>query len=341
VTLPFGRGALVAGAVGLGLLLLAAPRADGAFPGRNGKVAVYDGKALMFVSPDGKGAEIARDRRGKLFNPSGFTFAPGGKRIAFECRPPGPAIRSAICTVNTDGSGRRVVIKTTRLGDEVYGPVWSPDAKRIAFVRYVSRVGTSVNVVNADGTELTRIRTPRGLCISRALQYPRNAGGPMWAADGLIALMCYTGPQGRQLLLETTSPAKPAHVVDCPWMNPTTVWDYEFSPDASRIALTDGGRLVTITARPRRLENGKLDCDERVVMEPQPVGIAWSPDGREIAFVGDESGGPVLGYVDGSDLYVINADGSGKPKSIYRSARRPGMLRPGVAWQCLGACRLH
>jgi hypothetical protein len=113
VTDSFGRGALVAVAIGLGLLLLAAPKADGAFPGRNGNVAVYDGKALVFVSPDGSGAEVARDRRGRpLLDPSGstvgldnpgFSFEPGGKRIAYGCfhlaRPSGwgsaPSTRTA------------------------------------------------------------------------------------------------------------------------------------------------------------------------------------------------------------------------------------------------------
>jgi TolB protein len=60
----------------------------------------------------------------------------------------------------------------------VSGGAWSPDGRKIAFVRVSERVGTpranrDVYVVNADGSGLRRLTT-----------HPEYDGDPAWSYDG-------------------------------------------------------------------------------------------------------------------------------------------------------------
>ena len=64
------------------------------------------------------------------------------------------------------------------------------------------------------------------------------------------------------------------------------------------------------------------DGSERRRLTQDGRGPAWSPDGKMIAFNREDATGP--------ELYVMNADGSGK-RSLMRSDRMPG-LSAGFPW---------
>jgi Tol biopolymer transport system component len=77
--------------------------------------------------------------------------------------------------INSDGSDMRRVFSPEHEDEFVLYPSWSPDGNVIAFV-YVSREGTSVWVVNEDGTN------PR--------QLVESAYRPKWSPKGdEIAIM--------------------------------------------------------------------------------------------------------------------------------------------------------
>ncbi len=76
---------------------------------------------------------------------------------------------SHIYTMNPDGSGMQML--TTGLNDS--GAAWSPDGKKIAFVRENSAPNFDIYVVNADGTGLTQLTT-----------LPGYEAAPAWSPDG-------------------------------------------------------------------------------------------------------------------------------------------------------------
>jgi TolB protein len=110
-------------------------------------------------------------------------ISPDRTRIAFirtfgHLRPDRPPNHVAIYTIGIDGSGeRRVTLPKSKTAEDV-DPQWSPDGRRIVFVRMNGtarpRHGQAIFVVNADGTGLRRV-TPWKL---------RAGDGPDWSPDG-------------------------------------------------------------------------------------------------------------------------------------------------------------
>jgi Tol biopolymer transport system component len=129
-----------------------------------------DGSEASVISPSCTGTCLGDD------NPS---YSPDGKKIAFE-RAFGPVVHDqasggvAIFTMNADGTGvtRLSPKDTSQNGDSQ--PQWSPDGRRIAFVRYnEGRKEGAIEVMNADGGNVRRL-TP----------FRIDATDPRWAPDG-------------------------------------------------------------------------------------------------------------------------------------------------------------
>jgi Tol biopolymer transport system component len=82
---------------------------------------------------------------------SPLAWSPDGTTLAFAIDPfSGSANPSSVGVVNVDGSGFRML--TDRDGG--WGPVWSPDGSRIAFVRNDHRVYT----MTRDGHDIRWVR---------------------------------------------------------------------------------------------------------------------------------------------------------------------------------------
>jgi Tol biopolymer transport system component len=117
------------------------------------------------------------------------TWSPDGRQLAYGC--------GAICVINVDGTGMRVLTPpgpVGKIGGECVrdtDPSWSPNGTRIAFTRWGDRpippskclpldvafnfpfdFGWLIYTVDVDGSNLQRVQTESG------------AGWPAWSPDG-------------------------------------------------------------------------------------------------------------------------------------------------------------
>jgi TolB protein len=104
------------------------------------------GRRIAFLgSDDALYLLDAGGRRRRLAGRFGtrLSWSPGGSTLAFEIRGISPALNADIGTVDVETGKRRTL--THDEGDE-FGPAWSPDGRKIAFV-----AGTDIWVMDADG----------------------------------------------------------------------------------------------------------------------------------------------------------------------------------------------
>jgi len=119
-----------------------------------------DGKQIAFismgkpatisaVSPDGTGRHVIVRLRGRVGEPGPLVWSPDGSMLAFAQNPSCcDTGQTAIWTVNADGSDLHRITPS----DGSWGPTWSPDGQRIAFVR-----GAHVFTVARDGSDPQRV----------------------------------------------------------------------------------------------------------------------------------------------------------------------------------------
>jgi TolB protein len=276
---------------------LAAPAAQAAFPGGNGKIAFekIDGVGpygdIYLMGADGSSAA-------QLTNASDIeaTWSPDGSKLAFSrtgsCS---DFCHAGLWTIKADGSGLTRVTDPTQV-DVAGHPAWSPDGRKIAFISvFPPRQFGSLYVVNADGSGLTR------LASGEYLQ-------PAWSPDGTTIVFAREessiqeglwaiNPDGTFLRQLTNMPGD----IEPAW-----------SPDGRRIAFAgkriggpqsdseiyvlSGPAYATVT---RLTFNGATGGDDRAP--------AWSPDGSMIAFQSNRSDPDHWGT---NEIFVMKSDGT-------------------------------
>jgi WD40 repeat protein len=113
---------------------------------------LHGGWGIWLMRTDGSDRrEILDLSGGRVGEMSPLAWSPDGTTLAFAIDPfSGSANPSSVGVVNADGSGFRML--TDRDGG--WGPVWSPDGSRIAFVRNDLRVYT----MTRNGHDIRRAR---------------------------------------------------------------------------------------------------------------------------------------------------------------------------------------
>jgi TolB protein len=288
---------------------------------------VMDG-TVWLVHTDGSGK---RKLAGNAFS---IAASPDGRMLAFVkafnvTQETVATANFEIYVMNADGTGQR---NLTRDPGRDGAPVWSPDGRKIAFVRGDLFVG-DLYVMNADGSGQRKLAddageiawSPDGRRLAFVLRdneiYVMNADGsgqrrltrtpayeehPAWSPDGrTIAFLRYVHPGGSSVgaLYVMNADGSGQHRLALLGHSfPAPAW----SPDGRRIAFTRGVHPNPKTSRYyTRQEVYVMNADgtgqRRLAYGTGPF---WSPDGRKIAFV---RSGPLIG-----GLYVMNADGSGQ-----------------------------
>jgi TolB protein len=267
------------------LAVAALEPARAVFPGANGKIAFECDREICTVKPDG------RDRMW-LTNNSAFdsspTFAPGGRRIAFESNKEG---NSEVYTMTSDGTGVQTNVShnpTAFDGD----PSYSPDGRRIVFV------------TGRDGNAEIYVMLSAG--IGPQINLTRNPAPDLYPAYS---------PDGTKIAFTTRRLSEDGNT-EVYSMNPDGTGQENLSNSGGEDLLPsfspDGRRIVFVSGRNGNREIYVMNSDgtgrqKRLTRDPAfDSNPTFSPDGTKIAFTRPAS---ELGDT-ATVIMVMNDDGT-------------------------------
>ncbi len=240
--------------------------------------------------------------------PDGVTTATSAARgqLAFVSSVAG---NIQIYVINADGSGRRRLTSPT--GQSAI-PVWSPDGRRIVFVRR-REDDSQIYIMNADGTEQKRLTAP-----------PGTSTFPAWSPDGRRIAFVSGRAGDLQIYLMNADGSGQRRLTGPPGRSTVPVW----SPDGRHIAFIstqdrDVPELYVMNADgtgQRRLTEPELvvtklpfsaggrtapGVEGGVLLRPGVLHPVWSPDGRRITYVSR------VGRAE-QEISAVNLDGNGR-----------------------------
>jgi len=208
--------------------------------------------AIFVVNVDGSGLRQIPVPAGVNSSPS---FSPDGTTIAFDHTDVSDedsfsSEPSRIYLVGADGAGLRLVPGTGAASD----PAWSPDGRRIAYVREYEDVGNRITVINADGTGRAMLtRSELG-----------NAGSPAWSPDGSRIVFALVGQRTSSLYVVAAAGGQPARLTSRNGMDGEPTWQPAGPP---RTAAAPSPALPPSQATPDARAVGLLaETDARFVL---------------------------------------------------------------------------
>jgi len=206
-----------------------------------------------------------------------------------------PDFTTDIWVMEADGTNQINLTNTPGISE--WGPVWSPDGLKIAYV-VGDNIFSGVWTMNADGASQTKLSSFSGVEF-----------GPTWSADSSkIALVRYVSGE----VISTQFDIFVVALDGSSDVNLTNT-DYDelepsWSPGGNNIAFAgvrEGGAFTTwqiVTVRPDGSGEAVL-----VVMDQENRSPAWSPDSSKITFM-SEFNNPCCGNWQ---VWAMNRDGSG------------------------------
>jgi TolB protein len=256
--------------------------AGGSYPGADGRIAFtrtsnhgYEA-SIYAINPDGSDLKLLTSTGKTAAHPA---FSPDGSKIAFERD-------GEIWVMGAEGQSPQRLTDPPRYIVDTE-PSWSPDAKRLVFVR--SGKGSDADadlwVVGADGSNLHRLARTKHL----------DERWPAWSPNGRS--IAFTNVKPRPGIFTVSAHGTNLKTIDAGRQQP---FDFDWSPDGKRIVFVraNGGRTQLLVVNSDGTNEHRLVRTNSSASSP-----AFSPSGNAIAFS------------VGSSLSVVDADG-GKPQTL-------------------------
>jgi dipeptidyl aminopeptidase/acylaminoacyl peptidase len=269
------------------------------------------------------------DQLEKVHSFSGVTISPDGRWVTWIEQAPAGAEGSIIYLVNREDKSAQAKRITAVASMNTYvtenSVAWSEDSQRLAFLsRATDPEQAQVYVVAIGGVDkpkqLTKIAgyvtdlrwRPDGQSVSFLYTAGGGGGGPLQAAKAETGVIG-SAIHNQQLSL-VSAQGGPLRTVSPPELN---VYEYDWAPDGQRYVAVAAPGPADNNWWTAKLYTGSVETGTMTVAYAPPIDqqIAiprWSPDGKQIAFIGglmsDEG-------FDGGDLFVMNS-GSGNVKDV-------------------------
>jgi len=249
-----------------------------------------DGNQVAFSNgPDIYLAESDLSEPHKLATASGYVsrlhFSPDGRRLRFDITDPGNS-STAVWEVGRDGNGLRPLLPGWNSAPHERCGSWTPDGRY--FVFQSSRQGrNSVWVLAEKSSWFGGTSKPVQLTNG-----PLDFQSPVVSKDGkrIFAI----GSQPRSELVRYSGKS-----VFEPYLDGSSIQDLAFS--------TDGKWMAYVTVPEGQLWRSRVDGTERLQLSPEGLAAElprWSPDAKQIVFVGSS-------YKTDWLAYLISSDGTG------------------------------
>jgi TolB protein len=274
------------------LLITAEQPAEATFPGGKGKIVFasnrHGGWEIYTIGSAGHNLKRLTDNPAKNLDP---TWSADGKRIAFVN---GRRRFNTydIFVMHANGSGKTRVTKEDKIPDPKErgdtAPSFSPNGHQIAFLRL-----GNIYKIRTDGSHLTR--------LTRVDTSYYSISGPAWSPEGSKILFGSTDRFDGPSVLETVSPDGSNFSVFAYPDGLGYIGTPDWSPDGSRVVFDGGEDEIYVTVEGGEAQ--RLTTNQAIDRDP-----AFSPGGGKIVFSSDRDGD--------YDLYIMNADGTGKPKQL-------------------------
>jgi Tol biopolymer transport system component len=206
--------------------------------------------------------------------------------------------------VNPDGSSRRIMARCRSSNCQIGGYAWSPNGKRLAFLRGVLGRSLSLFVVRADGTLETRLPgcgKPKWPSCSVRTFFGRLSWSPdgsrlVVARDGSLFIVNVDRRGFRRLT--SCSPAASCRDADPSW-----------APRGARIVFVRSGAIHSV-------KTDGSDLTRLTNLTGFAANPSWSPNGSRIAFESTGQGDKVYAMAaNGSDLTLLSSEPSGSGPS--------------------------
>ena len=280
-------------------LLVFAPAAPAAFPGRNGLIAFNRAKGGLWdiwVMDPSTAKEVDITNTADIAEAQA-AFSPDGRTVAFAWSPgadPGPGapfVGAGIGMINSNGSGMRRVV-TADAGQSVAEPAWTADGRTILFQKTDASGSQSIWAVDAASG------------AQRQLTPGPNDSSPLGSPDG--AHIAYF----RRVAATYPNPSTQEAVGDANGANPVAAGTNlvsDWSPDGSRFLYSLNG-LYTANGFLVGIFTSAIDGSGQTKVADLPaqdVEPEFSPDGQSIVWTNEGS----------HDLWIVPA-GGGQPRNL-------------------------